>query len=383
MPRKIGLLTQGLFGRTARLFNDFCNWLNDNNYRAFILNDGEVHDLRDVEFIVLPASELYWLWKNRKKINKNCHIMIWCMGCDALQTVLYNGLIKNKMYKMIFPYLYKVFAKKIIGYNALIYTDMIAENFDLNNRYQPLINRSSNVFPIPIRIDPPNVTLTKNNNVLLESLFWIGRIDRDFKIWSLLELLNDLNLGGEKNQTVIRFHIIGDGDGIDLIDSNQYSFDLIKHGNLPYNKMENKVRGKATLVFTIGTSVLEGARQSVSSVVVNPLKEDENNATYRWIFNSIGYSMGELKNVFVYPKQPMQTLDSILQTFMLKLVLMGRKSYNYVKKFNRDGIYKKIISSSNERPNFSVLKNSLSIPYLSAQLKNLIRMVIAKRKWNC
>ncbi len=380
MLKNIGLLTQGLFGGTDRILDDFHNWLVENNYTVRFLNGSQQHDLNGIELIVLPTSELHWLWNNRNNINKKCRIMVWCMGHDALQSYFYNSSIQNIFYKRVFSSLYICFANKLISQNIFAYTDLIGANLDLNNLRMPLIEKSTNIYPIPIDI-PTKKVLQKCKKVSRKhSLFWVGRVDRDFKVWSLLELLKELDLWVERTQEQIKFYIIGDGDGIDLIDTYKYLFNINKLGILKYIEMENMLREEATLVFAMGTSAIEGAKLSIPTVIVNPLRCNEKKVTYRWIYDSIGYSLGEFKSCFVYPEQKKKSLTKIFEQFVDTSSGTASKSYNYSKRFNRNDIYSSIMNASNERPSFSSLKNSMFIPFLSSQLKKLIRFLIGKKK---
>ncbi len=379
MLHKVGLLTQGMHGGTDRILNDFRDWLNEKSFDVAILNDGQQHRLIEIEFLVLPTSELDWLWKNRNELNKNCRVMIWCMGHDALQAYFYNDAIQSRAYKKLFSYLYCSFTKKLICRNALTYTDLIAANLDLNNLHMPLVELCDNIYPIPILIPAPQVESNNFDCKKALSFFWLGRVDRDFKVWSLLELLDELNIGVNKAQVKITFKIVGSGDGLDLIDDKNYLFEVDKLGSLEYKQMESVIRTEANLVFAMGTSAIEGARQCVPTIIVNPLKKNEKNVTYRWVYHSVGCSLGEFKNCFVYPDQKDESLELILEQFMEDSAVVASKSYNYSKTFDRNDIYNSIMNASSGRPVFSVIKNSMFIPYFSSQFKKLIRFVIAKK----
>lgn len=379
--KKIGLLTQGLFGGTDRLINDFAKWLNGNGYKSILLNEKQECEIRDIEFIILPTSELSWLWANRKKINKTCRVMVWCFGHDALQAFFYNESNQSKSYRFLFSKLYIFFGSRLVPTHCLKYTDLIGENLDLNNLHQPLITKSTNIYPIPIQV-PALVTNSsiENKENLLQSFFWVGRIDRDFKVWCLIELLNEVNTWSKDNNKTIKFNIIGDGDGIECIKVEDYLFEINFLGALNYKEMEYVIRSKANLLFAMGTSALEGGRQLVPTVIVNPLREFEKQVSYRWIFNSIGYSLGEFQGAFVYPKQPKKSLDRILEEFQKDPSFMSASSYDYAKKFNREVIYRNIMNSREDLPTFSTLKNILFIPYFSFHLKKTIKLFIWKIK---
>ncbi|MDE1357272.1 hypothetical protein L9W73_08155 [Vibrio aestuarianus] len=378
MLKCIGLLKQGLLGGTDRIINDFECWLVENNYKVKFLNDGKEHYFQDVELIVLPTSELFWLWKNRRKINKNCKVMIWCMGHDALQAYFFNESNKNKFYNAVFSLLYRCFANSIFDKNALSYTDIVGENLDLNNLQKKLTNQSSNIFPIPIFIPEIPQSIIFNKNKQSNSFYWIGRVDRDFKVWSLIELLDELSLWVHEHNVKITFHIIGDGDGLHLIDKKKYSFEIIKLGNLQYREMENRIHQDASLIFAMGTSALEGAKFSIATVVVNPLRESEIKVTYRWVYDSIGCSLGEFKACFTYPEQKAESLDSILNTFINNTTACSSKSYEYSKIFNRIAVYKKILNDYQMRPYFNSIRSCLFIPYFSYRLKRTIKAMVGK-----
>jgi glycosyltransferase involved in cell wall biosynthesis len=375
MLKNIGLLNQGLFGGTDRIFDDLHHWLTERNYKVSVLNDLKLHHFNEVELIILPTSELHWLWVNRGKINKNCKVMVWCMGHDSLQACFYNSSLQSVVYEIVFSYLYRFFIKKLISRKIFVYTDIVGENLDLNNLKKDLVKESANVLPIPISI-PEVQPLTIFDEV--NSFFWVGRIDKDFKVWSLLELLDELDLWVLKNNRNVKFYIIGDGDGLYLIDTDKYSFEITTLGNLLYSELEYRIKNEASLVFAMGTSALEGARFSTATIVVNPLREGEKNVTYRWVYDSLGCSLGEFKGCHVYPLQKIMALDLMLNDFLCDPFTYSSKSYEYSKIFDRNIVYDKLLNDSVARPAFGSIMNFMFIPYLSYKLKSIIKNMFDK-----
>lgn len=374
MSKKIGILVQGQLGGTDRILYDFESWLNEKNYTVEVLNKKHTKDLTDMDCLVLPTSELSWLWINRGKVNKNCRIMIWCMGHDALQAYFYNSSKKNFIYKVTFAFFYAFFLKKIISMNVLAYTDLVAMNLDLNHVNSTLKSESANIYPIPI--DIKKINFEKRNNIKrMETFFWLGRVDSDFKIWSLLELLDALEIWVDKNASKISFCIIGDGDAVDLIDPNKYSYEVRMLGKLEYEVMEETIKSEASLLFAMGTSGIEGAKLMVPTIIVNPLRGNEKGVTYRWLYDSKGFSLGEFKNCYVFPEQKKENFEKLLKEYFLDYRKQALASYEYVKNYDRNEVYNRIMCDFNGRATFSILVKCFFIPFLSFKLKKVIRFL--------
>ncbi|EHH0795223.1 hypothetical protein ABMX92_18845 [Vibrio vulnificus] len=321
---KIVLFTQDTFGGTDRIFNDFLDWSLDQQSLDVVIHKSD-NDVVDADLIILPTSEMYKVWTKRKSISSECRVCVWSMGHDAIEAAFYNRDIKNPIYTFIFNSLFKIFKIFSVNKKLFSFTDEVAANYfrlNIDDKF---------IFPIPIEVPEMNKYNCKN----FKSLYWLGRVDKDFKVWSLIEVLNNM----EKIQFDGCFNIIGDGDGIDLINQDDYSFNINMHGKLPYKEMERQLLSDASMVFAMGTSALEGCKFGIPTLLVNPLRKGEKNVVVRWAFESKGYSLGEFKLPNISPPQPESCFYLALENVIKEPRFYSERCFEYSKLFCRNKIY--------------------------------------------
>jgi hypothetical protein len=324
------ILIQDIFGGTDRILLDFFDWLVKRGINVQIHRQKlsmEQLDLESFDLIILPTSAM-WCLSGKKS---RAHVIVWAMGHDAIEASIFNRNRKNYIYHIIFNSLFTCFKWFDKGSNYKVYTDEVGVNYFGDK----VIN---NVYPIPIKVPSINSYQVKMNL----SFFWVGRIDKDFKVWTLLELLDQLdklNLN-----TTFDFHIVGDGNGVDLI-KNKYSFPIVKHGCLEYSEMESILLKQSSLLFAMGTSALEGGKLGIPTVIVNPLVEGEQNLTMRWLFESKGLSLGEFQLCSVLPKQVERELNCLIDEFIVDEIGISNLCFSYTNYFNRDIIYNELFNN--------------------------------------
>uniref|UniRef100_UPI0030807FD8 hypothetical protein n=1 Tax=Vibrio cholerae TaxID=666 RepID=UPI0030807FD8 len=207
------------------------------------------------------------------------------------------------------------------------------------------------------------------------TIFWLGRVDRDFKVWSLISLLNILKVLNIKINC--EFHIIGEGNGLDLVKSELYPFDIIYHGNQPYEDMEKILVDQAALLCAMGTSALEGAKLGIPTILINPLYQHEFeegcSLECRWVYDSKGFSLGEFRLDNINPKQIKSELNILLSEFLSDPISISKKSYEYVSAYDREDVYNKLLESFLIVPDLKSLKMSLFFSFLSKKIKDTFK----------
>lgn len=354
--KSILIIKQGVFGGTDRILSDFFSWCQSENYNATIVKQAEINDNFiceiDYDYIVLPTSAIFTL----KYLGGESKVLIWSMGHDAVEAAFYNSEIKKPIYNLVFRGLYSLFDIISRDNRIFAFTDEVAVNHAGREVKREVI--------LPIPIDIPKSNEYEFNGS--KSFYWLGRVDRDFKVWTLLEILN--NLENVKFNGV--FNIIGDGDGSSLIDCDNYSFKIVRHGNLPYIEMEEHLRTNASLVFAMGTSALEGSKLGVPTILVNPLRQGEINFDSRWVFDSIGFSLGEFKFANVIPEQPKFGLLRLIDEFNNNPKMLSLKSYEYSNNFSREKVYSDLMFNFDKFDKLSSIRIKVLIHYLTKKLKS-------------
>jgi len=111
---------------------------------------------------------------------------------------------------------------------------------------------------------------------------WLGRLDKSSKFFAVRRLMSDLKMC---NNCI--FHIIGDGNGMTLLMNIAKEYDVmdrvIFHGHIEYERL-HEVLGFCQVVFTHGTSIYEGVRCNIPTVVFDFFLEDEGIDVYRYQF---------------------------------------------------------------------------------------------------
>lgn len=104
-----------------------------------------------------------------------------------------------------------------------------------------------------------------------------------------------------------KFIIIGSGNADDYIRDliPKLSFHVEWIEFVDNDKLEEYLYDNVDLMFAMGTSVLESAKIGIPSIIVQPCHEGETPSTnsYRWAYQSTGYSLGEFQCVGVKPEQ--------------------------------------------------------------------------------
>ena len=103
------------------------------------------------------------------------------------------------------------------------------------------------------------------------------------------------------------------------------------------------------LVFSMGTSSLDVAMSTIPSVIVKPYSSVDSEVIdhvdkYRYVFESVGYSLGEFDGIGNRVIQKNKNLDSIIQDFVSEgKNLLGYKSYKYAMIYDENIVFPALI----------------------------------------
>jgi hypothetical protein len=148
--------------------------------------------------------------------------------------------------------------------------------------------------PIPA-LDPSAVQpILKDRKINVINIVWLGRIV-DFKYFILKHALIELNRIQHLVKVPIVVTIVGTGDYIGKL--NKLTSEL---KNIQFNYVEHISPDflddfllSQNILLGMGTSALEGAKLGVPTILLDPSYKDvSQNYHFKWIYNSIGYSLG-------------------------------------------------------------------------------------------
>lgn len=342
MMLKVGIIYQSEFGGTNVLLGKLSHWMSCNNIDVIDIEEAKKNKIL-LDYIILPTSEISSIFPYLLQGLKFKDYIIWSMGHGAFRASFINERMikKSKIIGVAFRviiFVVDLFLRKILETKRIIFTDYVGLSHDVGNigsyeKYQGLV--------FPIVVERSNLIHQKKMPLRFG---WVGRIDNDFKVGPLISLLQDLNrLHREGVIYVNQFSIIGDGNAMELVkdEIKTLSFSIELLGIIPNNKLSGEINNKIDVLFAMGTSVLEGAKITLPSIIVNPFSLGASEQSgYRWVYDSIGYSLGEFSLGDVYPIQRKAKLDIILN----ELVQFGydyhsNKSHKYVESFYPETVF--------------------------------------------
>lgn len=288
------------------------------------------------DLLLIPTSEI----KNAKKIgNKVCfeRILVWSMGFGALKESFFNANIDNFVTKFLVSWV----AKTLVLNKSLVFTDIQGASVDLNSK-----KKITSCLLLPIAIEGFNPVIKSYPKEAL-SFVYVGRLSMDFKYLSLCRVFKDLNCYGNRINKFISLSVIGDGDAMTKLQEfssklNKLNVDFI--GAVEHKKLGEIILNADPDVFIgMGTSVLEGAKLNFPSVLIMPMRTEDDfnhNEVYRWIYDSVGFSLGE----FPFKVTGNSCFEKIQQSIRKSgLNKHASSSYDYASKFDLKKIFNRFI----------------------------------------
>lgn len=353
------ILTQGRFGGTDFLLARLSNWLKLNHYDVDVVTPADTPKLREYDIVFLPTSEISRLWLFSATSIKFKHICVWCMGYAAFrgaylsiadeeysQHIGTKGL-KGKVIEALKGRARQALAA-FIKSESIVFTDEVGACADLGGLK---VNKNIKDIICPIVIDKSPAAYFEYSapaNVL--RLGWVGRVDMDFKFYALERVISDirsLREGVLKRYNKIVFYIVGNGDAIDalkIFTSSDSSMEYHLIPSIDKDSLSGFIRENVDLMFAMGTSSLEAAKNKVPTVVVPPRarRDDSQVPPYRWVSESKGYSLGELSYAGVKPLQQSSSMDILMEQFVGNADEISQAAYEYSKFFEAEPVFKKI-----------------------------------------
>lgn len=261
----------------------------------------------DIDYDTLLISSALFFYKLFDAINFSDKAKIlFCSLCPtdiiatAFPLALRLGKCKKacvkKVLKSIFTRQYnsmKKLLKLIDKNNGLIFQDGI--NFETNNYCFELNLKEKKFLPIPV--NPSEIianTELINENAL--NIGWLGRLV-DFKIYSLLKIMEDADEYSLKQNITVNMHIIGSGDKQDIAKNypiKSKKLNLIFLNILVEEDLNKYLAENVDILFAMGTSCIEGAKLKLPSVLVDAgLSYFPDDYKYKWLYETLDYSLGE------------------------------------------------------------------------------------------
>ncbi len=394
LKRNVLILTQGRFGGTDFLLARLYNWLALNQCEVEVAMSSEMPKLKAYDVVFLPTSEINRLWLFKIRGIKLEHICIWCMGYAAFRGAYvsisdeeYSQRVEAKkgIRRELIELLKKLSQRSLATFlytRSVVFTDEVGAFADIGNlNFDGLV--SELICPIVIDKQP-----AESFNYAMPSdtlhLGWVGRIDMDFKFYALEQVILDirsLRSGLLSLYKKIVFHIVGDGDAMNdlrVLISSDTSIEYVLVPFIKKEELSHFIRKHIDLMFAMGTSSLESAKNKVPTIVVPPRASRTNSqvSKYRWVSESIGYSLGELSYAGIKPVQKASSMEYLLKQFLKSGSDISIREYEYTQAFDADLVFKKLEHlAGKSSPSLRVYARSFEL-YVVKKIKELVKSVL-------
>jgi hypothetical protein len=389
------ILTQGRFGGTDFLLARLSSWLKLNHCYVDIITPAERPGLKEYDIVFLPTSEVSRLWLFSVSSVKFKHVCIWCMGYAAFrgayvsiadeeysQHITSNNL-KAKVIRALKARSQRGLAT-FLNSKSIAFTDEVGAFADIgglsfDQKLEDLI--------CPIVIDKsPSEYFEYSAPTNILRLGWVGRVDMDFKFYALERVILDIRALQEeilKRYGKIVFYIVGNGDAIEAL-KELVSTDLsIEYHLIPFidkAKLSGFIRENIDLMFAMGTSSLESAKNKIPTIVVPPRarRDDLQMPSYRWVSESKGYSLGELSYAGIRPVQPSSQMNILLDKFINSASELSDAAYEYSKFFDAELVFEKLdVVARKSLPSYMLYVKSFEL-FMLKKIKAATKIILRR-----
>jgi len=235
------------------------------------------------------------------------------------------------------------FISQGLNYNGIIWMD--DHNYEVNNTFYDLGSPNYRIWPL-VTSDPKdvqNVSKVKRDGLI--KIVVLGRLC-DFKVIPLLMMLPNL----AKICTNIKLYFIGDGDYREILERTlcEYSLNYEFLGNISKTQLDRELV-KYDLIIGMGTSVLEGAKLAIPSIVMNGAYNPKHlhAAKVDWLYNCHSYFVGEI----IYSNKGSSGLKKDLTALIEEFInsnndnMIGMSCYQHWRKFHSYDAFKERAAS--------------------------------------
>jgi len=301
--------------------------LSEENYITY----EEQLTLPEESHIVSYPSEINRLQKCLKNNKNVSNLLLWSVHPDNFEnTIPFKRVNKKLMQQICYPCI-KESIYTLLDNNALVFMDG-----GINERYEMLYGcdkerlNADNYLPIPIvmqeEADEANLEVTDNTHI---NICWLGRLSEE-KTYPLLKVIEDLNM---IENIKINFDIIGEGSQEYMLDSLEISKHITsrKLGTI-VDDLDRQLK-KYDLLFAMGTSMLEGGRLKIPTILVDgSYTKMSKNYKYKWIFDTKDFVLGSFE-ISKYTKNNKLTMFDIIEAIKdkTKSKEIAYMCYDYVK----------------------------------------------------
>lgn len=231
----------------------------------------------------------------------------------------------------------RMLLNKGIELNGLVWMDN--HNFEVNDYFYNLNKDKIEIWPLVVSSSKVKfITHVKTSNNQKINIVILGRLC-DFKVNPILALLESAH--DIRDKIILNF--IGTGDHQEILENKlkklSYSYNFV--GNVDKSILDEELL-KYDILLGMGTSVLEGAKLGMPSIVMNGTYiRNSKVPLFEWIYNCPEYFIGELEELSEYSKLNSH-FNNLLDDVAENAEYVGNCCLEHFTKYHSDESFKTI-----------------------------------------
>ncbi|MCL1669430.1 glycosyltransferase family 4 protein [Elizabethkingia ursingii] len=249
--------------------------------------------LKDETILVTPLSSAFELCDY---FDGNFKVLFWSIHPTGLENAISNN-VKYSLIKKTWDE-YGENLDRILLKNGVVFMD--GPNLNYQRSKFNFTNAVGDFLPI---FCPERNGIKKQTEGNIICLGWIGRLSND-KIYSLINAIQHaIEYCIINAELKIKFHIVGNGDQKWRIEKLVLptNLEIIFAETLVGDELSSYINENVDVFFAMGTSALETSSMHKPTILVDlSFSEIPTTNKFRWIFQSINFSVGDLYDNLAY-----------------------------------------------------------------------------------
>lgn len=259
--------------------------------------------------VLVMQTFLPYYWPKELKLKANTRLFFWnlhpqnlipsLLPVPYLRQIPFNNFGVFKILTNFYTRLFKRLREYVI---LLMKTEslyfMDKSNLDYTSKYLSINLVKTDYIPVPVEFDANLNTRSEIKNQGELNVGWIGRLC-DFKSYILVYTINKLVEIAPRFESIkFKYHIVGNGPFLEYIKKNINTSDFVEvifHGAIPHNKLNDFLENEIDIVTAMGTSALEGAKLGKPTILLDfSFKEIKRDYLFRLLNETIEFDLAHL-----------------------------------------------------------------------------------------
>lgn len=355
------------------------------NLKLLIFQDGQ-KIIPPANAILITQSLVPYHWPEELVPDKNTLLFFWNLHPQNFVPALIpfknlrDTTINNFSVHLFLSFFFRGTIKQIKNYVSLLLSKkalsfMDQTNLDTTGKY--LFYNKINAQYLPVPVSTAGNLRKQSSTANISNYCWIGRLC-DFKVNILIYTANKLASVAQNLNYNITYHIVGDGPLSDYVKNNiaeNQFFKVRYHGAISHSEIDEFLLEKIDVVTAMGTSVLEGAKLGIPSILLHPsYRPIKGDYQFRLLYQTANYDLGHFISKSDYKKHN-NSLKEIVLSIKNNYNIEADKCYKYfIENHSIDMVAGKfILQASNSTLRFGMIDKRLFEKPPILKLLNKIR----------